>query len=58
MLCLKPEGVMEQADAYQLAFLAGKRYGVVDDRLEIYDSAGTARLVFVRQALLQAVQSP
>ena len=53
ILCRKPEGVMEQTDAYQLALLAGKRYGVVDDRLEIYDSVGTARLVFVRQAPLQ-----
>ena len=50
MLCLEPEGVMEQADPYHSAFLQGKRYSVVDDRLKIFDNAGTARLVFVRQA--------
>ena len=50
MGCPEPEGVMEQADAYISALIQGESYRVVDDRLELFDSEGTARLVFVRQA--------
>ena len=48
-LCLEPEGVMEQADAYMAALASGDRYRVVEERLEILDSDGTVRLVFVKQ---------
>ena len=50
MGCAKPEGVMDQVDAYISALIQGESYRVVDDRLELFDSEGTARLVFVRQA--------
>ena len=33
MLCLEPEGVMDQADAYMSAFMQGKRFRITDDRL-------------------------
>ena len=41
---------MDQVDAYISALIQGESYRVVDDRLELFDSEGTARLVFVRQA--------
>ena len=50
MSCPEPVGVMDQADAYYSAFLQGKSYRVVDDRLEILDDSGKIRLVFVRWA--------
>ena len=48
MLCLEPEGVMDQADAYMSAFMQGKRFRITDDRLEILDSGDAAKLVFVK----------
>ena len=53
MLCLEPEGVMDQADAYMSAFMQGKRYRVPGERLEILDGEDEVRLVFIRQAPLQ-----
>ena len=50
MLCLEPEGVMDQADAYMSAFMQGKRYRVPGERLEILDGEDEVRLVFIRQA--------
>ena len=52
MDCVEPEGVMEQADAYISALIQGERYRVAGDRLEIFDSEGATRLVFVSQAPL------
>ena len=52
MLCPEPEGVMDQADAYITALVQGEKFRITDDRLEILDSSGAARLVFVRQAPL------
>ena len=49
MLCLEPEGVMDQADAYMSAFMQGKRFRITDDRLEILDSGDAAKLVFVKE---------
>ena len=52
MLCPEPEGVMEQADAYMAALVQGERFRITDDRLEVLDSGGATRLVFVRRAPL------
>ena len=52
MLCLEPEGVMDQADAYMSAFMQGKRNRVPGERLEILDGEDEVRLVFIRQAPL------
>lgn len=52
MLCPEPEGVMDQADAYMAALVQGERFRIMDDRLEILDSGGASRLVFVRRAPL------
>ncbi len=52
MDCPEPEGVMDQAYAYMAALAQGKRFRITDDRLEILDSGGASRLVFVRQAPL------
>ena len=52
MDCPEPEGVMDQADTYISALAQGERFRIVDDRLEIFDSGGTARLVFVKQPSL------
>ncbi len=52
MLCLEPEGVMDQADAYMSAFMQGKRYRVPGERLEMLDGEDEVRLVFIRQAPL------
>ena len=52
MLCLEPEGVMDQADAYMSAFMQGKRFRITDDRLEILDSGDAAKLVFVKASPL------
>ena len=49
MLCLDPEGVTDQADAYMKALMAGDRYRVEGERSEILDGDGTVRLVFVKQ---------
>ncbi len=52
MLCPEPEGVMDQADAYIAALAQGERFVVADDRLEVLDSGGATRLIFVRRAPL------
>ena len=52
MYCAEPEGVMDQAEAYKSAFIQGERYRVEDDRLEIIDSRGAVRLIFVRDTPL------
>ncbi|MCY4114598.1 MAG: META domain-containing protein [Chloroflexi bacterium] len=52
MLCQEPEGVMAQADAYVAALLQGERFRIADDRLEILDSGGATRLIFVKRAPL------
>ena len=52
MLCLEPEGVMDQADAYMSAFMQGKRHRFPGERLEILDGEDEVRLVFIRQAPL------
>ena len=51
-LCSEPEGVMDQADAFMAALMAGERYRVAEERLEIADGDGTVRLVFVKQVPL------
>ena len=51
-LCSEPEGVMDQADAFMAALMAGDRYRVVEERLEIADGDGTVRLVFAKQVPL------
>ena len=52
MGCPEPEGVLEQAEAFQSALTAGERYRVSRDRMEILNSLGTTTLVFVRQTPL------
>ncbi len=51
--CGGPLGVMDQADAYLSALLEGERYRVAGERLEILDSDGAVRLIFVRQVPLE-----
>ena len=50
--CHEPEGVMDQAEAYFSTLMRMDRFRVSGDRLEILDSGGAGRLVFVRQAPL------
>ena len=50
--CHEPEGVMDQAEAYFSTLMRMDRFRVSGDRLELLDSGGAARLVFVRQAPL------
>ena len=47
--CPEPQGIMDQADAYISALWRGERFRIVDDWLEILDSEGATRLVFVKQ---------
>ena len=47
--CEFPHGISDQADSYLELLKRGKRFSVEGDRLEIIDSTGAARLVFVRQ---------
>ena len=47
--CSEPQGIMDQADTYISALGQGERFRIVDDRLEILDSGGVTRLVFVKQ---------
>ena len=47
--CPEPQGIMDQADAYISALWRGERFRIVDDRLEILDTEGVTRLVFVKQ---------
>ena len=53
MLCLEPEGVMDQAGAYMSALFDGVRYRVAGERLEILDGDGAVRLVFVSRGALE-----
>ena len=48
-LCSEPQGIMDQADTYISALGQGERFRIVDDRLEILNSGGVTRLVFVKQ---------
>ena len=48
--CPEPEGVMDQAEAYFSTLIRMERFRVSGDRLEVLDSGGAGRLVFVRQA--------
>ena len=50
--CVEPEGVLDQADAYFSTLMRLDRFRVSGDRLEILDSGGAAKLVFVRQVPL------
>lgn len=50
--CALPEGLMSQADAYFSTLMRLDRFRASGDRLEILDSEGAARLVFVRQLQL------
>ena len=52
MDCALPEGLMSQADAYFSTLMRLDRFRASGDRLEILDSEGAARLVFVRQLQL------
>ena len=52
MDCAVPEGVMDQAGAYFSTLMRLDRFRISGDRLEILDSEGAARLVFVRQVQL------
>ena len=48
--CKEPEDLLSnQADAYMAALREAEKFRVVDDRLEVFDSAGATRLVFLRQ---------
>ena len=49
MDCHVPKGIMEQADAFISALVQAKTYSIVDGRLNIIDSGGATRLVFVKQ---------
>ena len=51
--CELPHGVTDQADSYLELLKRGERFSVEDDRLEIIDGAGEARLGFARQAPLE-----
>ena len=53
-LCTEPQGIMDQADVYISALGQGERFRIVDDRLEILDSGGATRLVFVKQEPTQS----
>jgi heat shock protein HslJ len=48
-LCSTPEGVMQQEAAYTSALQNAAAYRVMDDRLEIDNSAGETTLVFARK---------
>jgi heat shock protein HslJ len=48
-LCLSPEGIMEQEQAYVEALSSAATYRMTDDRLEIGDVAGETTLVFARK---------
>jgi heat shock protein HslJ len=48
-LCLSPEGIMEQEEAYIEALQNAATYRVIGDRLEIDSAAGDTSLVFVRE---------
>ena len=50
--CIGTEGLSDQADAYIRALMQARKFFVADDRLEVSDSEGAARLVLVRQAPL------
>ena len=50
--CAVPEGLMDQAGAYFSTLMRLDRFRISGDRLEILDSEGAARLVFVRQVQL------
>ena len=56
-LCPEPEGVMEQADAFMAALMAGDRYRVAGEQLEILDGDGVVLLVFVKQVPLDGTAS-
>ena len=45
-LCLEPEGIMDQEDAYLAALQGAAFYQLVDDRLQIENGAGEATLIF------------
>ena len=48
--CKEPEDLLsDQADAYMAALREAEKFRAVDDRLEVFDSAGATRLVFLRQ---------
>ena len=47
MACIEPDGTMEQEQAYFQALMATARYQIDDDRLELYDEAGTQILTFI-----------
>ena len=48
--CKEPEDLLsDQADAYMSALREAEKFRVVDDRMEVFDSAGATRLVFLRQ---------
>ena len=51
-LCVKPDGIMEQAEAYELALRNGRTFEIDGYRLKILDGSGKVRLVFVRRATL------
>ena len=56
--CKEPEDALEnQADAYMSALLEAARFRVVASRLEIFDTKGMVRLVFVEQPSIEAVLS-
>ena len=51
-LCVKPDGIMEQAEAYEIAFRSGRTFEIDGDRLKILDGSGKVRLIFIRRATL------
>ena len=53
MLCVGPDGIMEQADAFTGALIQGEGFRIEGDRLEIIDGAGEVVLALVGQEPLQ-----
>lgn len=47
--CVSPPGVIEQAERYWQALNGKNGYDIVEGRLEITDSRGVVRLVFLKR---------
>jgi len=56
MLCLMPEGVMQQEEVYVKALSSAAAYRVVDDRLEIGDASAETILVFERKKDIRSIR--
>ena len=54
--CVGPEGLAEQEEGYLRALMAGETYRLEDDRLDVLNRNGVARLTFSRQEPLPGHQ--